>query len=483
MDLSSCKPCGPVIRNSSLVTDQQQKEAFYLMQDHEEEDEARTEHASTTREALPEKPFSATKACKPCKEELPTFIACQGCATLRLQQKNKCKADTGHFASGWFMKEQPQNDQLLCPPFPNDSRSQRFLQAPSEAPRRIHKLRFMGRNPSKHSGEQDQHRKQNKQRTSYSKHECASGNTHDCSAEQARVAREELGMEKRRNSSATVEDIFRLREIMKSKERCYDGRSSWEEEVRQAMARGLIHTKQNEDPLGLQRSMSVKDSGTTVLPSTLVRKTGDIRNNATCLKARPKLNKTVGHQLQKMNAIETDVWRGLNVKSPSEERWEEAAEVEERQELQRRVRSQSMRYDTLRSAELMRVDPWDAQSCGNAPYDDGEWAVYKNSGYVDVQPHVSGGNFVAPACCRSLLGRSVSMRDTRMGLVMECAACGAALNGVGGRLLCFCSCCAASRESAMQGGMATAMKKKNGILRACRRLLGLGKKRFSDNHI
>lgn len=486
MAFSSLKPCSRVMRASPHQTDQQ---AYYLLHDHEEQNQQEEaqgkEHVNSFRKNFCEESLPASTVNDlSCKEHLPTFIAHQGFTPLHLQRKNECKSDVGHAATSWFKKEQQRHDQLLCPLFQKDSLSPSSRHAtlpPPEAPRRTHKLRFMCRDPIKQSGEQDHH---NKQRTSCNKNACVSRNAYSISFEQATSAREELVVEKRRSSSAAVEDMIRFREVMRSKERHHDGRSStWEDEVRQAMARSLIGKKQGEEVHDLQRSVSVKEYGTSVLPSTLLVKTTrgiGTKVDASCLESEP--NEVGGHPLQETNAVEKRLWSGFNVKSPSEERWEEAAEVEEQRELQSRARSQSMRYDTSQPAEFMGVGgPWDAHSSENVVYHDDEWAVYKKSGYANLRPPRSG-TFVAPVCCSSLLGRSLSMRDTRMGLVMECASCGAALHGASRHLLCFCSCCAAVRASSTQEKVA-ASTKKGGILRACRRLLGLCKKRPSDMQV
>lgn len=171
-------------------------------------------------------------------------------------------------------------------------------------------------------------------------------------------------------------------------------------------------------------------------------------------------------------------WREFSLlKSPSGKKWEEAAEYEEREEmLRRRPRSQSLRYDRRRVPEL----PINAVEEDSYDDDEEEWAVYRRSGYINVTPRGAEDQL-----CRNsaiYIGRSLSMRDPAMGVVMECAACGTALHGVsadhgGNRLLCSCSCCAASRASNQQAHVSK--KKRGGILRACGRLLGLVRKRPS----
>lgn len=213
------------------------------------------------------------------------------------------------------------------------------------------------------------------------------------------------------------------------------------------------------------------------LPPTLILKRASVGKLAKggCAifeEAGVKLTQDVGGCRQKGG------WREFSLKSPSGKRWEEAAEYEERQEmLRRRPRSQSLRYDSRRVPQL----PINAAEDDSYDDDEEEWAVYRRSGYISVTPRGSEDQL-----CRNsafYIGRSLSMRDPAMGVVMECAACDAALHGVsaghgGNRLLCSCSCCAASRAPNQQAHVSK--KKRGGILRACRRLLGLVRKRPSS---
>eukprot|EP00250_Pteridium_aquilinum_P006676 c16543_g2_i1 orf=35-1174(-) len=363
---------------------------------------------------------------------------------------------------------------------------------PSSEPRKVMRKvsSVLEPKPRKKNAEPGRH---SKQTMSCKKLGCASNNTHGLTLERAMFATGVMqGGEKKRRSSASARDMIDADERI---ERFCDGKSSsWEEEVRQAMARSSMGRKQTDEAWeggsagGLQRSNSVKDygycTGGSALPPSLIVKRmagGGKVDAAVCTsESGAKLMEDIevgGHVLHRKSfAEEKGMWKaGLNVKSPGEEKWEEAAEDEERQDMQRRAKSQSMRYDTSRAAEVANISGCDAHTSSNPLYNDEDpWAVYKRSGYVNARPHTS--SVVAAPCCSSLLGRSLSMRDTRMGLVMECAACGA-----GGRLLCFCSCCAAARGCAQAAPLS--VKKRGGsgsILRACRRLLGLDKKHPSN---
>ncbi|KAH7436745.1 hypothetical protein KP509_05G034100 [Ceratopteris richardii] len=291
----------------------------------------------------------------------------------------------------------------------------------------------------------------------------------------------DVDIEKRRNSSASLHDMAGFRDALECREKL-GKHVSWEEEVRQAMARSFVDVKKGEEaPRQLQRSTSSREYRTCMLPPTLlIRRNRNDRmyDSAADMHSSLFVDESGSGAAEKRKNVRKGIWRGFSMKCPSEERWEEAAVNEERQQLWRRARCSSTRYDEFCTADPMDDRRTYHRHCNE---DDGDgWAIYKRSGYVNLPPRPDSD--IRAASAGSRVGRSASMRDTRMGLLMECATCGEGLvdGRGGGPVLCICPCCGATRAIAGQSN--SGKKKKSGIIKACRRLLGLGKKHHSDIH-
>lgn len=479
------------MRASPHQSDEQQKEAYNLLLQ-EEEEETPHRKSFNCEDPLIKQLLSSKLSSDPSSpKDLPTFVAPQGLHSLQLPHTKECKKSEGHDRC----TQNDHHSRHLVPLCEEDAFTPSLVDPPSDFHKNTHSrvCSLLQSKPRKQNAHENHHPRQ---KLSYKQSGSINNSIYGLVLERT-MSVHETGGEKKRRSSASARDMISSEDAVMRKNRFCDVQSSsWEDEVRQAMAKNSLSKRQTEEAYkgggvgcGLQRSNSVKEYGISALPPTLIVKQPDGRGNvdaAICAEesGAKLMHDTVmgGHAPpHSKGTAEKRMWKGFNVvKSPSEERWEEAAQDEERQEMQRRARSQSMRYDTsLRTSDLAGISRSEALVGGNALYNDDEWAVYTRCGYINVRPRRSDADAMAP-CCSSLMGRSMSMRDTRMGLVMECAACGTSLNGSGGRLLCFCSCCAAARASTQAGTPASNKKKGGaGILRACRRLFGLSKKRPS----
>ncbi|KAH7299640.1 hypothetical protein KP509_24G021900 [Ceratopteris richardii] len=507
MAFSSYKPWSRVMLGSPNQSDQQQ-EPFHLLQSYEqqsnseeaEEEEEREDECEERDEAVEEgeaagrfshkdEKSQVTYEQRQCEkpiasqtdDQLPTFIAPQRAfVDLGLQ----CRVD--NVDSDLKKSGLKDLQSKVCPSsFSTHSRLPKYgadvVTIPAKPSGRANKWSFIFMDPRKRNKEQRDH---DSRRISFRKNPYVSGNLSELMPCNAFSVKPEVDMERRRNSSASLHDMVGFREALPSKVRSQNRRSSWEEEVRQEMARSLLDMKYGGEAAQCMResTSSTVQHGTSALASSFSGKEPRAANNygdAAAFEVGLKSNEGRKLESQMSRSAVRGLWRGFSVESPSEVRWEEAAEVEEWQELQRRARSQSMRFEAPRVSDRLgdcrsRHHAWGERS-------EDEWDLYgRRSGHF----HRSSAMAATGACCSSLVGRSVSMRSAGVGFAMECSACGAELCDAEGPILCICPCCAAAREPCpelLAGGDRGAAKKKGGILQACRRLLGLEKKRHQSN--
>ena len=362
-------------------------------------------------------------------------------------------------------------------------------------------------------------------------------------------------------------------------------RPSWEEEVRQALTNSSLsgdggRRKDSARTMlggGLQRSATVREHGSShdiaaalLLPPTGMKKVAmegmpvveevDLRfmKLKNKLPARAPVASKAQGSSGGVGAKRSTTWS--KVKSPGEQRWEEAEEFEKMMQRSRKQRQpipaprSGGGVETMRS-QSMRVQNssdglWSTQrqggtlgGFGNSSFyrameeqleeeeeegaDHDEWVLpYRRSGGGDGQMiyaaeparrsvgAVNGFRYSAAAAATlappppagMVLGRSNSLRDPAIGMVMECGSCGAPLRHRPQASCCRrshccpphhapCACSAWNQAPPPTAGISApslgGSKKKFGtatssaagsMIRACRRLFGLGKKNPGHLH-